>query len=180
MKQWNLQNRWTFAVSIVLHAILLMSVYLFQGVILTSLKLFGLVPLLLPIVCTGVAVYQGSAAGGIGGIFAGILCDISFNQPAGLFTVLLTFSGLFVGALADTVIARGLATYFISCVVVLAVSAFAQMFTLMVFENVSSAPLFTMALQQTIYSMLFAFPIWFFVRALGKRAQRVSPSGRPL
>ena len=180
MKQWTLKNRWTFAVSVVLHAILLMSVYLLQGVFFPYLKFFGLVPLLLPIVGTGVAVYQGRVAGGIVGVFAGILCDVSFNQPAGLFTVLLTFTGLFVGVLADTVIARGLATYYISCVAVLVLSAFAQMLPLMVFENVPPTPLLALGLRQTAYSLIFAFPIWFFVRALGKRAQRVSPSGRPL
>ena len=180
MKQWTLQNRWTFAVSIVLHAILLMSVYLLQGIFFPYLKFFGLVPLLLPIVSTGVAVYQGRVAGGIVGIFAGILCDISFNQPTGLFTVLLTFTGLFIGVLADTVIARGLANYLLSCIAVLVLSAFAQMLPLLFFENVSPTPLLTLALQQTVYSIVFAFPIWFFVRALGNRAQRVSPSGRPL
>ena len=180
MKQWTLQKRWIFTVSILLHALLLITVYVLQGIILPYLRIFGLVPLLLPIVSTGVAVYQGRVAGGISGIFAGILCDISFNQPAGVFTVLLTFTGLFVGFVADTIMARGLATYYISCVVVLAVSAFAQMFPLLFFENVPSAPLLTMAFQQTIYSLIFAFPIWFFVRSLGKRAQRVSLTGRPL
>ena len=174
MKRWTMLKRWTFLVSIVFHALLLMVVYLLQGVIFPYLKIFGLVPLLLPIVSTGVAVYQGRTAGGIVGIFAGILCDISFNQPTGVFTVLLTITGLFVGFLADTVIARGAATYYIACAVVLAISAFAQLFPLLFFESVSSAPLLRTALWQTVYSILFAFPIWFFVRGLGKRAQRVS------
>ena len=180
MQQWTLKKRWIYAVSIVFHAMLLMSAYIFQAVVFPYLRLFGMVPLLLPIVSTGVAIYQGRVAGGIVGIFAGILCDISFNQPAGMFTVLLTFTGLFVGFLADTVIARGIATYAISCVVVLALTAFAQMSPLLLFENAPSGPLLTMAFQQTIYSLFYAFPIWFFVRALGKRAQRVAPSGRPL
>ena len=176
MKQWTLRKRWTFLVSIVLHAVLLVIVYIFQGMIFPYLKFFGLVPLLLPLVSTGAAVYQGRVAGGVVGIFAGILCDVTFNEPVGMFTVLLTFTGLFIGVLADTVMARGAATYYISCALVLIISAFAQMFTLMFFENVSSRPLLVMALRQTVYSLIFAFPIWFFVRALGKRAQRVSPS----
>ena len=176
MKQWTLRKRWTFIVSIVLHAVLLMIVYILQGMVFPYLKFFGLVPLLLPIVSTGAAVYQGRIAGGIVGIFAGILCDVTFNEPVGMFTVLLTFTGLFVGALADTVMARGAATYYISCVFVLAISAFAQMFPLMFFDDVPSRPLLIMAVQQTVYSLVFAIPIWFFVKALGKRAQRVSPS----
>ena len=180
MKQWTLQRRWTFAVSIVFHALLMTVAYVLQDVIFTYMNFFGLVPLLLPIVSTGAAVYQGRVAGGISGIFAGILCDISFSEPTGVFTVLLTLTGLLVGLLADTVMARAFATYYISCAVVLAVSAFAQMFPLMFFENVPPYLLLGMAIRQTLYSILFALPIWFFVRALGKRAQRVSPSGRPM
>ena len=180
MKRWTLKKRWIFAVSLILHAMLLLAAYVLQGVVLPYLRFIRLVPLLLPVVSTGVAVYQGRVAGGITGLFAGILCDVSFNEPVGVFTVLLTFSGLFVGFVADTVMARGFATYFISCVVVLALAAFVQMFPLMFFEDVPSTPLLMMALWQTVYSLVFAFPIWFFVRALGKRAQRVSPSGKPL
>ena len=180
MKKWTLQKRWALIVLIILQAILLLIAYVFQGMIFPYLRFFGLVPLLLPIVSTGTAVYQGSFAGGVVGIFAGILCDISFNEPACTFTVLLAFTGLFVGVMADTVIARGFATYLISCVAVLAVSAFAQMFPLLFFEGVSPQPLLTMALRQTVYSLIYALPIWLFVRALGKWAQKISPTGRPL
>ena len=179
MKQWTLKTRWTFVVSIILHALLLISVYMLQGMIFPYLRFSGLIPLLLPIVSTGVAVYQGRIAGGVVGIFAGILCDMTFSEPAGVFTVLLTFTGLLVGFIADTVIARGFVTYIVSCAVVLAIAAFVQMFPLMFFENVPSKPLLIMALRQTGYSLIYAIPIWFFVQALGKRAQRVSPS-RPL
>ena len=180
MKKWTLKNRWTFVVSIIFHALLLMIVYALQDVVFLYIKISGLVPLLLPIVSTGVAVYQGHVAGGVVGIFAGVLCDITFNEPAGVFTVLLTLTGLFVGFLSDTVMARGFATYLICCAAVLAVSAFAQLFPLLFFENVPPKPLFIMALRQIVYSLFYAVPIWFFIRALGKRAQRFAPSGRPL
>ena len=159
-------------VTIILHGLLLMIVYIFQGVIFPYLRLLGFVPLLLPIVSTGVAVYEGRYAGGITGIFAGILCDISFNEPAGVFTVLLTMSGLLIGMLADTVMTRSFATYIISCIIVFAVSSFAQMFPLLFFENVPPRPLLVTALWQTVYSFIFVFILWFFVRALGKRAAK--------
>ena len=167
-------------VTILLHALLILTVYVFQGMIFPFLRLGGLVPLLLPIVSTGVAVYEGRIAGGIAGIFAGILCDVSFNEPVGFFTVLLTLSGLIVGTLADTILTRGLVTFYLSCAAVLAVTALFQMFPFMFLERVPLAPLLTTAINQTSYSLVMAFPIWFFVRALGKRAERVSPSGRPL
>ena len=169
----------TIFVSILLHALLLLTVFIFQGMIFPYIRLTGLVPLLLPIAGTGVAVYEGRYAGGIMGLFAGILCDVSFNEPTGVFTVLLTMTGLLIGALADTIIMRRLVTYYLCCAVVLVISAFAQMFPLIFFDDVPAQTLLATAIWQTIYSLIFAFPIWLFVRALGKRAQRVSPPGRP-
>jgi len=167
-------------ISILLHALLLTTVYVFQGVIFPYMRLGGLVPLLLPVSTAGIALYEGRYVGGIYGLAAGILCDISFNQPAGVFTVFLTLTGLIVGTLADTVILRGFVTYYISCVAVLVVTAFVQMFPLVVLPsyNISVYVLFPTAIRQTVYSLILAFPIWFFVRALGKWTDRVSPSGR--
>ena len=166
--------------SIVLHALLLIVVYIFQSMIFPYIRFARLIPLLMPIVSTGVAVYEGRDAGGIMGLFAGIFCDVSFNNPVGEFTILLTLSGLAVGTLADTVITRGFATYTLSCFSVLSISAIVQMSPFVFSQSTPLQPLISTALRQTIYSLLFTLPIWFFVRALGKRAQRVSPSGRPL
>ena len=173
-------KRRTLIVSFILHALLLTTVFIFQGMIFPYLRLAGLSPLHLPLVSTGVAVYEGRFAGGVTGIFAGILCDISLNQPVGMFTVLLTLTGLFIGTLADTVITRGFAMLFLSSAIVLVISAAVQMFPLVFFVGVPIQQLLPTALWQTAYSLVFTFPIWFFVRALGRRAQRVSPPGRPL
>ena len=166
--------------SILFHSLLLMVVYVFQGMIFPFMRLGGLVPLLLPIASTGIALYEGKNAGGVVGLFAGILCDISFNQPIGVFTVLLTLTGLVIGTLADTVILRGFVTYYISCAVVLVICAIVQMFPLLVLasNNISIFILAPTAIQQTIYSLILAFPIWFFVRAIGNWTDKISPSGR--
>jgi rod shape-determining protein MreD len=173
-------KRKALIITILLHALLLMAIYIFQGMVFPYLRIAGLAPLLLPVVSTGIAIYEGRFAGGINGIFAGILCDISFNEPVGVFTVVLTFTGLLIGTLADTVIMRGFVTFFLSSAAVLVIAAVIQMFPLVFFEGVPPQQLMPTALWQTVYSLAFTFPIWFFVRALGKRAERESPSGRPL
>ena len=162
-------NRRSQFSSIILHALLLMTVYVFQGMIFPYARFFGLVPLILPIVGTGAAVFRGRDAGGIVGLFAGIMTDLSFNEPVGLFTVLLTITGLVIGTLADTVLSRGFMSFYFCCLAVLLVCAAAQIFPLMLFEGVAPRPLLNTALRQTIYSMMFTFPLYFFVRALGKR-----------
>jgi len=167
-------------ISILLHSLLLITAYVFQGVIFPFVRVNGLVPLLLPITATGVALYRGRYAGGIVGLFAGVLCDISFNQPAGTFTVLLTFIGLFIGALADAYILRGFVTYYISVGAVLVVVAIVQVFPLIADSQleIPAYALIATAIQQTIYSLIFAFPMWFLVRAMTKRVEQSLPSGR--
>jgi len=175
-------KRWALIVSICLHALFLLAVYALQGAIFPFLRLDGLVPLMLPVVVAGVALYEGRYAGGITGLFAGILCDISFNQPTGTFTVLLTLVGLTVGILSETVFLPGFVTYMLTSAGVLIVCAFVQILPLTVMpENpIQMSMLLTTAGVQTLYSLAVAIPLWFFVRALGKRADRESmPRRKP-
>ena len=167
-------------VSILLHTLLIVTVYVFQAVVFPFMRLGGLVPLLLPVAGTGIALYEGRDVGGVAGLFAGILCDISFNQPAGVFTVLLTLTGLFVGALADAYILRGFVTFYVSSAAVLIVSAFVQMFPFMISTtvNVPMQALMQTAVGQTVYSLILALPIWIFVRAISKYTDRIKPTGR--
>jgi rod shape-determining protein MreD len=175
-----MKNRKAFIISIALHAAFILTVYVFQSMIFPYVRIFGLVPLLLPIVSAGIAVYQGCHVGGIVGFFAGILCDVSFNDPVGVFTVFLTVTGLVIGAMADSVIRRGFVTYLLSCIAILILSAFVQMFPFLVREGFSQPILFTIAIRQTIYSLFFVFPLWVFIRNLSVRAQEASARERPL
>ena len=173
-------KRRTRVFSILLHALLLVIAYIFQGMIFPYLRLMGLTPMILPLVSTGVAIYEGRDAGGVMGLFAGIFCDVAINEPVGAFTVLLTITGLVVGTMADTLITRKFVTYLLCCFAVLALSALMQMLPLALLRGIPVQALLSTAIRQTLYSLLFTLPVWVFVRALGKRAQRVSPSGRPL
>lgn len=166
-------------ISIFLHALLLVVVYMFQGAFFPYMRVGGIVPLLLPVVVAGIALYEGRDAGGVCGLFAGILCDISFNQPIGTFTVLLTVAGLGVGILSDTIVLSGFATYYLSCAAVLIVCAFVQMTPIIAMpHNIPTGIILATATAQTLYTLVLALPIWFAVRALGRRADRTVASGR--
>jgi len=167
-------------ISIFLHGLLLITAYVFQGVVFPYMRINGLVPLLLPIASTGIALYEGQYTGGIAGLFAGILCDISFNQPIGIFTVFLTLSGLIIGALSDSVVLRGFVTYYISCAVILVAAVIVQILQLVILPaySIPTYLMIPIAIQQTIYSLILAFPIWFFVRAISTHTDKILPSGR--
>ncbi|MCL2391868.1 MAG: rod shape-determining protein MreD [Oscillospiraceae bacterium] len=162
---------------IALHALLILVVYVFQGMVFPYLRLAGLSPLLLPLVSTGFAVQEGRQVGGITGIFAGILCDLSLNEPVGLFTVVLTFTGLAVGELADTVITRRFITYLMFCVGVLVICAIAQVtpliYRVLIYQvSIPPGELFWTAIWQTVYSLIFSIPIWVFIKSIVKRTVR--------
>jgi len=171
-------KRKTFFISIGLYALLLIVIFTFQGMVLSHLRIDGLTPLLLPLASTAVAVYEGRTAGGVAGLFAGILCDISFGEPVAVFTVLLTFSGIAIGNMVDTVVTRGFVTYFLFGAGVLALSAMIQIVPL-IYGGIPPHILMPTVLWQTIYSLIFAFPIWLLVSAIGRRVYKESMRGKP-
>jgi len=149
----------------------------FQDMIFPYIRIAGLSPLILPLVVAGVAVSQGRLAGGIVGIFAGIMCDLSLNEPVGLFVVLLTFSGLLIGTLADSIVSRSFAAYFLFCVGVLVLVAIAQIIPIYL-SGVFPNELIMTAVWQTVYSLVFSVPVWFFVKGIERRIDRAMPTGK--
>ena len=122
--------------TVVVHAVLLIIVYILQAEVFARIKILGYVPALLPLATVGVAMLEGNGRGSVFGLFAGILCDISFNQPAALMTLVLTLAGWFVGRLAETVVRRGFLAYIVVSLGILLLVSFVQMFGQLFFEHV--------------------------------------------
>ena len=162
----NIKKRWAGIVTIILYAALLVVVYIFQSMIFPFMQIAGLVPLILPIVSTGIAVSGGRMAGGVSGLFAGIFTDLSFNQPLALFTVILTLAGVGVGTVADTIFAKKFGTYFIACVAVLVFCALVQLMPHLIAGSAHILTLFNWALWEIVYSLIFTIPIWFAIRRI--------------
>ena len=154
-------------ITVLLHALLLITLYFFQAAVFPYLPLFGVKPLILPVAVVGVALLEGVVSGGMFGLFAGILCDVSLNQPAIECTVILTVVGLAVGILSETVLAHGFPSYVFAAACSLFALALCQMFGLFVYSGVSFLPLLTTALRQTLYSLFFTLPLYYLVRLVG-------------
>ncbi|SHH76618.1 hypothetical protein SAMN02745823_00918 [Sporobacter termitidis DSM 10068] len=154
---------------LIAHIIFIVTVYIFQAMVFTYLPVSGAVPVLLPIAVVGIATFEGSSRGGGYGLLAGMLCDIAFNHPVIVMTITLTIVGIVVGVLSETVMARGFPTYFLGCLAALVLTAFVSFFSLLFFSSVDVTSLLKTAAQQTLYSLIFTIPIYFVVRALGRR-----------
>lgn len=146
----------------------LLVLYLLQGVVFSRLRPWGVAPLLLPVAVCGAGLFSGRVYGCAFGILAGMLCDLSFNQPAILFTLLLAILGLSIGAMAETVLLEGPLAYGLVCLVSLALCAFVQTARLFFIDGAAPGFLLDTALRQTLVSLLFAVPLYFPAKLTGR------------
>ncbi|MBR5382045.1 MAG: hypothetical protein IK136_05435 [Oscillospiraceae bacterium] len=157
--------------ALLLYVPLLLIAYLLQDTVFSELPIGGARPLILPVAVVGAAMFGGRLRGGVFGLCAGILCDVSLCRPAVLFTLLLTLAGIAIGALFETVLARGFLSFVLCCAALLLVSAFCQMFGLLFFSGQRLTALLAAAGYQTLYSLFFTVPVYLLVRLAGRKAR---------
>lgn len=151
------------------HTILLLFVFILQSMVFSRLRIMGIAPLILPVCVVGVALFEGASWGGGFGLAAGVFCDLSFTDTTVFFTVLLLIIGTAIGLLSEFVLARGFPSYLLCSVLTLIVVAFFQMFPFLVFSGVSAAALIQVSFAQSLYSLVFALPIYYLARAVSRR-----------
>ena len=100
------KGKYATAIKLLILSPYLILIYILQSTVFTHLTLFGTKPMLLPVAAVGIAIFRGRVEGGVFGLFAGMFMDMSYNQPTIEFTLILTFTGILLGALSDTVLLR--------------------------------------------------------------------------
>lgn len=163
-----MKKRIKIPLKILYYVLFLLFIYVLQTSVFSHFTIKHANPTIFPLVVASAAIFEGCVKGGVIGLFAGMLCDISYNQPTIQFTLILTLLGIFIGILADTVLAKGFPTYLLSSVFALFVSAAAQMFGHIVFRDVSPKELISLAAAQILYSLLFLLPIYICVRKISR------------
>ena len=138
--------------------------YFLQSAVFSRLHIFGVSPLLLPLVAVGAGLLGSSGCGGAFGLLCGILCDAALGGGGLLFTVALTVMGFFSGFLGEFLLARGFPSYLLLSVGALLLSAFLQMFRLLVFDHVPAWGLIRVGLLQSLASAVFILPLYFCLR----------------
>lgn len=140
--------------------------YILQSTVFTHLTIFGAKPMILPLAVCGVALFLGRVDGGVVGLFAGMLMDLSFNQATVHFTLILTFTGLLVGVLSDTVLVQGFPSYLLASAAALVICSASQLLALVVLRGAPVALLTGIAVRQTLSSLIFTFPMYYISRFL--------------
>lgn len=160
------RNKHRTLVKVLILAPYLILLYILQSTVFTRLTLMGEKPLLLPMAVAGIALFLGRVDGGVFGLFAGMLTDLSYNQATVQFTLLLTLMGIFLGILSDTVLVQGFPSFLVSSVLeLLLISAF-QALSLVVLRGAPLSVTAAVGLRQSVYSLIFAIPVYYVSRFL--------------
>ena len=161
---------WKTAISVLAYAALIIVLYFLQGVVFARLPLFGAKPVLLLPAVVCVAMHGGTVRGGAFGIFAGVMCDVTFEQPAMMCTMLFVIIGVLAGMLAEGVLMRSFPAYVLMSAGALVIMGAVQMFPLLVYDGVGFMPLFFMMLKQLLSTMVFVIPVYYLCRLAAKVA----------
>ncbi|MBQ6540662.1 MAG: rod shape-determining protein MreD [Oscillospiraceae bacterium] len=148
------------------YGLLVFLAYVLQTTVFTRLKIFGTMPVLLPVAAAVIAVFEGGEAGAAYGLACGILCDLAFNQATVAMTMVLTVVGAAVGILSDRLLEKGIITCLMCSLGALVITAGVQMFGLVVFRHAGLLRLVLTAIIQTVYSLIFVAPIYYLCRAI--------------
>lgn len=152
----------------------LILLYLLQSTVFTHLQLWGTKPLLLPVAAAGIAFFCGRVEGGVFGLLAGMLMDLACNQLTVQFTLLMTFLGILIGLLSDTVLVQGFPSYLLGCALELVLTSAYQVLSMWVLNGAPIALSTAVGLKQTLYSLIFSLPLYY----LSRFYFRVTGSGR--
>jgi rod shape-determining protein MreD len=153
------------------YGLFLIILFILQAMVFPRLAIGGIKPLIIPIAVIGVSMFEGGARGCVFGLFAGLLCDISLDSPTIAFTLLLTAAGIIMSMLTQYVMTRGFPSFLFSSVILLMLSSFAQVCSLIVYGYAGMGQLISPILKQTLYSMAFTIPVYYTIRRLSRRSR---------
>ncbi len=144
----------------------LILLYILQSTVFTHVTLMGVKPLILPVAVAGVSLFLGRTDGGVFGLFAGMLMDMSYNQITAQFTILLTLLGIFLGVLSDTVLVQGFPSFLVSSLIGLTLISAYQALSLAILRGAPLSVMAVIGLRQSLYSLVFTIPIYYISRFL--------------
>ncbi|MCQ2406593.1 MAG: hypothetical protein MJ067_05210 [Oscillospiraceae bacterium] len=140
-----------------------------QLMLLASVKVFGAGLMIVPMYIAAIGLFEGGVWGGIFGILAGMMTDIGYSDSTVMFLFLFTIVGFFVGYFAGFFINRRFYSFMILALLAgLFVAAF-RMISPWIFKSGSFGEVFSIAIKQAVFSIIYAVPSYFFAGAVSRR-----------
>ena len=137
---------------LLLYALYLFLVLVFQNMALTQIRPLGVCPFMLPAAVVAVGMFEGASWGAVFGLFMGIFADMFYVESTVGFTLLFPAIAFAVGFVSQFFINRRFFAFMVASCAALLVTGVAQMLRVLVLEGWSFALLST-AILQTLWSL---------------------------
>lgn len=153
----------------VLFVLILILFQLLQDVVISHVPLWGVKALFIPALIIAVGHFEGGWRGGLFGLAAGLLQDLTGTDISLFFTLLYPLMGFCAGFFIEFFLNRHFYVYCVFALGALFLTAFLQMFPLLLRYKDSAGALWKTCFLQTLWSFPFMLPAYYSINALPRR-----------
>lgn len=154
---------------VILHLAVILVVLGLQTLLFSRVQPLGVKPMFVPAVVVAIGLFEGGVWGGTLGLVTGILCGMRYSGNLVLFAVLFAVIGFLVGLLSQFFVNKRFFSYYMLCIAAFVLTAFCQMFPLLVYYNAEPRLLLRTALLQVLWSLPFPALIYFPIKNIVQR-----------
>ncbi|NCC67268.1 MAG: hypothetical protein EOM14_03590 [Clostridia bacterium] len=151
-----------------IYAGIVLLVLLVQNLILSSIRIFGVSPMIIPIIVVAVGFFESGVWGGVFGIIIGRVCDMTFNEATVMFTVLFPIMGFIAGALAMFFMSRTITPFFFVSAAALLITTICQMFRIVAFSDTNIIYVLIGGALQIVLSLPFIYAVFYPCRKVSR------------
>lgn len=142
------------------YAVYLLVVLIFQNILFTELRLFGVCPMVLPAVAVAVGMFEGATWGPLFSMLLGIFSDMAYVENTVFFTLMLPAISFFAAFISNYLINRRFFAYMGAASLGLLITAGGQLLKTAASDSFSMV-MVTTALLQSLWSLPFAVLAYF-------------------
>lgn len=140
-----------------------------QDTVLARFAVLGVKTLFVPAAITAVGFHEGGFRGGLYGLLAGFLCDMTYAENTVLFTLLFPALGFVSGMAADFALNRSYMAYLVAAFVCLLATGAAQSFRVLMIQPGALFRCGIVVLAQAVLSMPIAALLYFPAEQIASR-----------
>ena len=140
-----------------------------QNMLLARISFWGVRALMLPALVVAIGIFEGAVWGTVFGLILGWLSDMSFLDSTATYMVLYAVLGFGSGFLTEFFINRRFFSYMLLTLAAGLITAGCQIVPLWIFHSTPLGGLLPTALLQNFWSLFFAVPVYFAVKAIAQR-----------